>query len=262
MLSRMVPISLGGMIWRMASSTWAKYSCGLLDARAGRAADVQADLPGVDRREEVVADQREQQRDRPDHQHDEAGDDRARGVPAPGEQPAVAPAELLELAVERVVDAPDQVQRADEPARDRQHRHRQHRPAQDRPVDRGPLAGGDERAVDGGDALAQRGAAEHEHGRQRPPTPRRPGPTGRRGAPASAAAYPAAPRPRAASGPWCSCASRCVKRLARRAGRSGRSRRRTSPLRRRAGNAPSSARACGSAGSWSSWRTRPPSPAA
>ena len=55
---------------------------GLLEARAGRGADVQAELPGVDRREEVHADQPEEAEGDRHEAREDAGDD-ARGARAP-----------------------------------------------------------------------------------------------------------------------------------------------------------------------------------
>ena len=51
-------ISFGGMIWRMICSTWEKPLFRFLDAGAAGRADVEAELAGVDQREKVAPQER------------------------------------------------------------------------------------------------------------------------------------------------------------------------------------------------------------
>ena len=64
-LSTMVAISCGGMIWRIAFWMAANWLARLLDPRADRRAGMHQDLAGIDRREEVAAEERRQQRTTP-----------------------------------------------------------------------------------------------------------------------------------------------------------------------------------------------------
>ena len=78
----------------------------LLQARAVRAADVQPELPRVDRREEVHADQPEE----PQGERHEAREDTGHDAPVserPREERAVPVPQALEAAVERLVHGPD-----------------------------------------------------------------------------------------------------------------------------------------------------------
>ena len=76
----------------------------------GARADVEADLPGVDRREEVAPEVREERAERRDDEDAEA--ERSTSLPVverPVEVAAVGAAQPLEEHVEALVDAPDEV---------------------------------------------------------------------------------------------------------------------------------------------------------
>ena len=75
-----------GMISRIAASTVVKNLLGFFDARAGRRAHVQPELAGIDRREEILADQGQ-------HQNNRAAQERSRTRPRPsGDGAAPSPA--------------------------------------------------------------------------------------------------------------------------------------------------------------------------
>ena len=59
-LSTMLSSWSGGMVWRIGLLDLIEQAGGLLDAGAGLGADVHQDLAGIDRREEVLAEERPQ----------------------------------------------------------------------------------------------------------------------------------------------------------------------------------------------------------
>src|SRR5581483_3380959 len=82
----------------------------LLEARARGATDVEADLPRVDRREEVAPDERDEPA-RERHEDEEEPRGRRPVLERPGEEAGVARAERLERVVEALVDPVERARR-------------------------------------------------------------------------------------------------------------------------------------------------------
>ena len=97
-------IAIGGMTSRMASSTLREDLLGLLEARARAARDVQAELAGVHRREEVASDERQERRTRCQRGYSKQDEDVARCCSDQRERIDVTLPQSLEPRLERLLD--------------------------------------------------------------------------------------------------------------------------------------------------------------
>ncbi|MCY1173285.1 hypothetical protein D9M73_134410 [compost metagenome] len=84
--------------------------CGLLDPRADRRADVEVDLPGVDRREEIAAEHRHQ-RERQQHHDHEGGHEDTPPRQGEGKDRDIISAYRCETMLEPALEADEDVAR-------------------------------------------------------------------------------------------------------------------------------------------------------